>query len=141
MAVSPYRMVSTLQRESDEDGDFHLPHNAVVEGRIRSGGVRGVRTDNITQSAPSVMAFPTSDTSARVGRGFLIILSSYNYVSMGMPLGDGDGARGKRDSNHLGSANDGFAGDIAHGNKLLLRGENLGGRDLDTQITTSYHDL
>ena len=39
-----------------------------------------VSPDNITQSAPSVTAFPTSVISARVGRGFLIIDSNIYVI-------------------------------------------------------------
>jgi hypothetical protein len=41
---------------------------------------------------------------------------------------------------HLGGADDGLAGNVAHGDHLLLRAENLRGRDLDTEITTGDHD-
>lgn len=41
---------------------------------------------------------------------------------------------------HLGSADDGLAGNVAHGNDLLLSSEHLGGGDLDTQVTTGNHD-
>lgn len=41
---------------------------------------------------------------------------------------------------HLSGANGGLAGNVALGDHHLLCNENLGGRDLDTQITTSHHD-
>ena len=41
---------------------------------------------------------------------------------------------------HLGGADDGLSGNVAHGNKLLLSGKHLSGGDLDTKITASYHD-
>lgn len=41
---------------------------------------------------------------------------------------------------HLGGANDGLAGNVAHGNHLLLGSKHLGGGNLDTQVTTSDHD-
>lgn len=41
---------------------------------------------------------------------------------------------------HLGSTDDRLAGQVAHGNKLLLGSEDLGGRDLNTEITTGNHD-
>lgn len=44
------------------------------------------------------------------------------------------------DTNHLSSADDRLAGNVTHRNELLLRSENLGSRNLDTQITTGNHD-
>lgn len=41
---------------------------------------------------------------------------------------------------HLGSADDWLASDVAHGNHLLLGSKDLGGRNLDTEITTGDHD-
>lgn len=41
---------------------------------------------------------------------------------------------------HLSGADDGLAGNVAHGNHLLLGGEHLGGGNLDAQIATGYHD-
>ncbi|KAK5636848.1 hypothetical protein RRF57_012560 [Xylaria bambusicola] len=82
------------------------------------------------------MAFPTSDTSARVGRGFLIILSSCyrcksicqtNQLSIGI-------------TNHLSSANNRLASNVAHGNELFLGSENLGSGDFDTKIAAGDHD-
>lgn len=41
---------------------------------------------------------------------------------------------------HLGSADDGLAGNVAHGDDLLLGSKHLGGGDLNTQVTTGNHD-
>jgi hypothetical protein len=41
---------------------------------------------------------------------------------------------------HLGGGNDGLAGDVALGDHHLLGDEDLGGRDLDTEVTTGNHD-
>ena len=41
---------------------------------------------------------------------------------------------------HLGSADDGLAGNVAHGNDLLLSSKDLSGGNLDTQVTTGNHD-
>ena len=41
---------------------------------------------------------------------------------------------------HLGGADDGLASKVAHGNELLLGGENLSSGNLDTEITTGNHD-
>lgn len=41
---------------------------------------------------------------------------------------------------HLGGADNGLAGKVAHGNHLLLRSKDLGGGNLDTEITTGNHD-
>lgn len=41
---------------------------------------------------------------------------------------------------HLGSADNWLAGDVAHGNHLLLGSKDLSGRNLDTEITTGDHD-
>lgn len=41
---------------------------------------------------------------------------------------------------HLGGADNGLAGNVAHGNHLLLGGKHLSSWDLNTQITTSNHD-
>lgn len=41
---------------------------------------------------------------------------------------------------HLGGANDGLAGNVALGDHHLLGDEDLGRRDLDTQISTGDHD-
>ena len=41
---------------------------------------------------------------------------------------------------HLGSANDGLAGNVAHGDDLLLRSKDLGRGNLDTQVATGNHD-
>ena len=54
------------------------------------------------------------------------------------------GSRGSRvldhGLEHLGCADDGLAGNVAHGNNLLLRRKHLGGGNLDTQVTASNHD-
>ncbi len=41
---------------------------------------------------------------------------------------------------HLGGADDGLASQVAHGNHLLLGGKDLGGGNLDAEITTGDHD-
>lgn len=41
---------------------------------------------------------------------------------------------------HLGGANDGLAGDVALGDHHLLGDEDLGRRNLNTQVTTGNHD-
>jgi hypothetical protein len=41
---------------------------------------------------------------------------------------------------HLGGGDDGLAGNVALGDHHLLGDEDLGGRDLDTEITTGNHD-
>lgn len=41
---------------------------------------------------------------------------------------------------HLGGADDGLAGHVAHGDHLLLGGEDFGGGDLDAEVTTGDHD-
>lgn len=41
---------------------------------------------------------------------------------------------------HLSSADDGLASKVAHGNELLLSGENLSSGNLNTEITTGNHD-
>lgn len=41
---------------------------------------------------------------------------------------------------HLGSADDGLASNVAHGNDLLLGSKHLGGGNLDTQVATSNHN-
>lgn len=41
---------------------------------------------------------------------------------------------------HLCRADDGLAGHVAFGDHHLLSDEHLGGRNLDSQVTTSYHD-
>jgi hypothetical protein len=41
---------------------------------------------------------------------------------------------------HLGGADNGLASKVAHGNELLLSSKDLGGGNLDTQVTTGNHD-
>ena len=55
-------------------------------------------------------------------------------------LGAGRARVGDHGFQHLSCTNYRLAGDVTHGNHLLLRSENLGGWDFDTEISTSYHD-
>jgi hypothetical protein len=41
---------------------------------------------------------------------------------------------------HLGGTDDGLSSHVAHGDHLLLGGEDLGSRDLNTQVSTGDHD-
>jgi hypothetical protein len=62
-----------------------------------------------------------------------------NSVADVADLGSGGAGVLDHGLEHLGRADDGLAGNVAHGNDLLLGRKHLGGGNLDTQVTTGNH--
>ena len=93
-----------------------------------------VSPDNMIQSALSNTALATSLTSARVGRGFFVILSNI-YKADGIESSLID-----RLASHLCGTDRWFSNLITLGNHHFLGDEDLLWRNLDTHITPSHHD-
>ena len=103
---------------------------------------------NVCDSVLSLQTGLVHLTNSFAGVGTLGSLSRQHHTvsTIGNSVSDvtdfGTGWAGVVDHGfeHLGSANDGLACDVAHGYHLFLGSKYLSGRNLNTQITSSNHD-